>query len=87
VTTVLGLFAGGVSVASMVPQLARSLSTRSSSGLSWGWLLLLALGTLGWVSYGALVRDIAVSATNLVMLVLVGALILTKAGHRAPADR
>ncbi|MFN8122330.1 MAG: SemiSWEET family transporter [Thermoleophilia bacterium] len=79
-TTLLGLGAGALTTGCWVPQLARSLRTRSTGDLSWGYLLALLAGIGLWFAYGAAQSDAAIMVTNGLSLLAVGALSSVKAG-------
>ena len=66
--TALGLIAGVCTTACWVPQLARSLRTRSTDDLSWGYLAVFAVGVTLWLAYGLLRRDIALILSNTLSL-------------------
>jgi MtN3 and saliva related transmembrane protein len=79
--TVLGLAAGALSSMSLLPQVVRSVRTGRTTDLSWAWLALFAASVTGWLVYGLLIRDPAVTATNAVMVGLIGLLLSVKARH------
>jgi MtN3 and saliva related transmembrane protein len=64
--TVLGLVAGVLTTACWLPQLARSLRTRSTSDFSWVYLIVLTVGVSLWATYGVLRDDVAVIVANAV---------------------
>lgn len=79
--TALGLASGALSSMSLLPQVVRSVRTGRTADLSWAWLALFAVGVTGWLVYGLLTADAAVTATNAVMVTLVGVLASVKARH------
>lgn len=48
----LGYAAGSLATLAFVPQVARTLRTRSADDLSWGMLLIFMLGVILWLAYG-----------------------------------
>jgi MtN3 and saliva related transmembrane protein len=86
VITLLGLASGAMTTMSFLPQVLRSLRTRSTADLSWMWLMLFAVGTTGWLAYGLLTRDLAVAATNVVTVALVSTLVGVKSVHTLRRD-
>jgi MtN3 and saliva related transmembrane protein len=77
--TVLGLFAGALTTLSFLPQVVRTIRTRSARDLSWLWIVMMATGIGAWFVYGLLGADIPVMAANGLTLVLVGTLGVVKA--------
>lgn len=77
--TALGLIAGLLTTVCWVPQLVRSLRTRSTGDLSWGYLLVLTAGVALWMVYGMLRLDLAILVSNLFGLACLGTLIVIKA--------
>ncbi|MEV4320582.1 SemiSWEET transporter [Actinocrispum sp. NPDC049592] len=77
--TVLGLFAGALTTLSFLPQVIRTIRTRSARDLSWLWLLMMSAGIGAWFVYGLLGSDVPVMAANGLTLVLVGTLAVLKA--------
>lgn len=71
---------------SFLPQVLRSLRTRSTADLSWMWLMLFAVGTTGWLAYGLLASDLAVAVTNVVTVALVSTLVGVKSVHALRRD-
>ena len=83
--TALGLIAGLFTTVCWVPQLARSLRTRSTDDLSWIYLAVLATGLALWLTYGILRTDPAIIASNVLALASVGVLIAIKSSPRRAA--
>lgn len=83
--TALGLIAGLLTTICWIPQLVRSLRTRSTGDLSWGYLLALTAGVALWMVYGILRLDLAILVSNLFGLACLGTLIVIKALPGRPA--
>ena len=79
--TFLGLASGAMTTASMLPQINRAIRSGSTNDLSWSWLMLFAIGVIGWITYGLLTSDLAITISNLVTVGLVGVLVTVKARH------
>ena len=62
----LGYMAGTVTTLSLLPQLVRSLRTRSTRDISWGWLGAMITGLLLWLAYGCSIVNIPMILFNLV---------------------
>jgi MtN3 and saliva related transmembrane protein len=84
--TALGLIAGLLTTVCWVPQLARSLRTRSTDDLSWAYLAVLATGLALWLTYGILLADPAIIGSNVLALACVGILITIKSNPRREAS-
>ena len=85
--TALGLLAGLLTTVCWVPQLARSLRTRSTDDLSWAYLGVLATGLAMWLTYGILLADPAIIASNVLALACVTVLIAIKSSPRSDPRR
>lgn len=79
--TVLGLFAGALTTLSFLPQVVRTMRTRSARDLSWTWIVMMTAGITAWCVYGTLRTDVPVIIANGITLVLVSALAVLKARH------
>lgn len=77
----LGYLAGGLTVVSLVPQVARVWRTRRTRDLSrWMFVLLTGAGVL-WLIYGVLRADWPLVATNAGLVVLNGIILVAKIRH------
>lgn len=79
--TVLGLLAGALTTLSFLPQVVRTIRTRSARDLSWMWLGMMAAGISAWCVYGLLRTDLPIIIANIITLTLVGTLAALKARH------
>jgi len=73
-----GLAAGLFTTASLLPQVIKSVRTKSTKDISLGMFALISIGNLLWFVYGLLRRDIPVIAANLVTFSLAVTVILLK---------
>lgn len=80
--TALGLIAGLLTTVCWIPQLTRSLRTRSTDDLSWTYLGVLGTGVALWLAYGVVLLDIAIVVSNLLTLGCIVTLLMVKAGPR-----
>lgn len=67
---ILGLTAGTITSVTFLPQVIRIWKTKSVKDLSLMMLLLLIVGTLSWLSYGLIIKDIAIIYTNTMVLTM-----------------
>ncbi|CAM3891545.1 SemiSWEET transporter [Kibdelosporangium persicum] len=79
--TVLGLFAGALTTLAFLPQVMRTIRTRSARDLSWAWIVMMCAGVGTWFVYGLLGADLPVIVANGITLVLVAALGVIKGLH------
>jgi MtN3 and saliva related transmembrane protein len=77
----LGLLAGALTTLSFLPQVWRTIRTRSARDLSWIWIVMMAAGIGGWLVYGILGDDLPVTMANGITLLLVGTLGVLKASQ------
>lgn len=70
VWTIVGVLASASVVLCWVPQITRILKTRSANDISNGLPLLLIVGSVLWVAYGAHLNDIIIMAVNSIVVVL-----------------
>lgn len=83
-----GLFAGLLTTAAWIPQLARTWRGGSTEDLSWPYLLVFATGVSTWIFYGVLTGDPPVLIANVVSIMLIASLVELKrrAHFRALSD-
>jgi MtN3 and saliva related transmembrane protein len=84
----IGIAAGCCTTASFVPQVVRTWRTRSVGDISLRMYLLLCVGVLLWLFYGALVGSVAVLAANAVTLLLAASVLGMKLvfGRKPPGS-
>jgi MtN3 and saliva related transmembrane protein len=86
--TLLGFLAAALSTFSLVPQVVRTVRTRSAGDLAWGYLVTMLIAGVAWTGYGVLHRDVAVIVANAVAVSLASVIVATKVvatRHPAPA--
>lgn len=76
--TLLGFIAAALSTVSLVPQVVRTLRTRSAGDLAWGYLLTMLVAGVAWTGYGLLHLDFAVIIANAVAVSLASVIAGTK---------
>ena len=69
--TILGLAAAAGTTGAWLPQVWRTMKTRSAEDFSWNYLRLFASGVFLWMVYGVLRRDVAIIVANAITFVLV----------------
>jgi len=68
--TIIGLLAGAFTTLAMAPQAIKSWRTKETKDLSVVWLVILAIGELIWIVYGALIASVPIIATNVASVFL-----------------
>ena len=76
--TLLGLLAGGLTTASLVPQVHKIWKTKSAEDVSLLMFVAFCVGVTLWLVYGFIKGEVAIIATNAVTLVLGAAIVWMK---------
>ena len=84
-TDLLGYTAGLLTTLAFVPQMLRTIRTRSARDLSWGMLIIFVLGVVFWLAYGVALGSMPIILCNAVTLVLNVAILAVKARPQARA--
>jgi len=74
----LGLLAGTVTTLSFLPQVIKIYKSRSAKDISLGWVASLTFGVALWLAYGLMIGELPVILSNMVTLVLAGAILAMK---------
>lgn len=77
-TEAIGVLAAICTTIGWIPQLSRTVRTRATTDLSWGYVALFVVGVLAWMGYGFLREDAVLAGANLVSLVLLLAIVVLK---------
>jgi MtN3 and saliva related transmembrane protein len=86
VITTLGLVAALLTTGAWIPQVRKTLATRSAHDFSWAWMVAFGSGVATWAVYGILREDVVIVGANLVTAALLAAIFAVKIGERgAPA--
>lgn len=86
VITSLGLLAALLTTGAWIPQVRKTLATRSAHDFSWAWMVAFGSGVATWAVYGILREDVVIVGANLVTAALLVAIAAVKLGEgRAPA--
>ncbi len=80
--TIIGLIAATCTTISFLPQVIKTWKSKSAKDLSLGMFLIFCIGTLLWLIYGILVKDIPVISANSVTLVLSSILVYFKVRYK-----
>jgi MtN3 and saliva related transmembrane protein len=73
---IIGLAAGTLTTVSFLPQLIRTVKTRSSRDLSLGMVCFFLVGIILWLTYGIMARAWPIIFANAVTLVLASVLLV-----------
>lgn len=74
----IGAAAGTLTTAAFVPQVLKTWRAKSAKDLSLGTFSLFSLGVLLWLTYGLWTRDLAVTVSNALTLLLALAMLVMK---------
>lgn len=80
--TVIGVVAAISTTGSWIPQVMKTIRSRSARDFSWGYLTFFTFGIFSWLVYGILRHDLAIIAANGMTLALLGMLIGIKFSQR-----
>lgn len=81
-TEIIGLMAAFLTTIGFIPQAIKMVKTKDVSGISLSMYLVLIAGVLLWLTYGILLKSIAIIAANVVSFFLQLWIILMKLKHR-----
>ncbi len=79
--TVIGLIAATLTTTAFVPQVVKSMKTKSAKDLSLGTSTMLCCGVLLWLIYGIMNRDVPIILSNALTLLLTTTLLVLKIRH------
>jgi len=80
--TILGLCAAVGTTGAWLPQIVKTVRSRTARDFSWAYLAMFTSGVLLWIVYGALRNYLAVLVANIVALILIVGVMLVKAAER-----
>ena len=66
--TIMGFVAGAFTTFSFIPQVARSMRTKSTKDISWYWICILLGGLVLWIIYGVMIGSAPIAIWNFVSL-------------------
>ena len=81
--TGLGLVAGALTTASLIPQLLKIWRSKSAKDVSTTMFAIFATGVILWLVYGSIKADVAVIVANACSLLLAIAILCLKVRYRA----
>lgn len=68
-TEIVGFIAGALSCTTFLPQVLKTLKSKSTKDVSLTMFLIATAGTSLWLLYGILIHSVSIIATNIVVLV------------------
>ena len=80
-TTVIGLIAAAFTTTAFVPQVVKSMKTKSAKDLSLGTSAMFCCGVFLWLVYGILNEDLPLILSNTITLLLAITLLILKLRH------
>ena len=84
----IGIIAGVLTTCAFVPQVVKTVRSRSTGDLSWLWLVMMAVGVFLWMVYGYFIASPSVFLANIFTLLCLLALLYLKISvQRQSADQ
>ena len=74
----IGMIAGVLTTCAFVPQVVKTVRSRSTGDLSWLWLVMMAAGVFLWMVYGYFIASPSVFIANIFTLLCLLALLYVK---------
>lgn len=74
----IGILAGALTTCAFLPQVAKTVRSRSTGDLSWMWLIMMTTGVFLWMIYGYFLASPSVFFANVFTLVCLLALVFVK---------
>jgi MtN3 and saliva related transmembrane protein len=68
--TMIGIIAGTLTTISLLPQLLKTLKTKSAKDLSSLMLIILCIGVILWITYGIIRKDTPLVLANSITLII-----------------
>ena len=75
---IIGMMAGTLTTCAFLPQVFKTIKTRSTGDLSWTWLVMMSCGVFLWLVYGIFMNSISLIVSNAITFVSVGVLLGVK---------
>jgi MtN3 and saliva related transmembrane protein len=85
-TTTLGITAGILSTIAYLPQVIKTWKSKSAQDLSWNMLIILCTGVILWLIYSISIRDVPMTAANVVTLLLTSVILTLKIKYSSGKD-
>lgn len=81
-TELIGSFAGACTTLSLVPQVIKTLKTKSTKDVSLGMFVIFTLGVILWLVYGFQIASTPIIAANSVTFVLAAVILICKLKYK-----
>lgn len=81
-TELIGSFAGACTTLSLVPQVIKTLKTKSTKDVSLGMFVIFTLGVILWLVYGFLTASISMIVANSLTFVLAAVILICKLKYK-----
>lgn len=78
---IIGLVAASLTTFSFLPQSLRAIKTKHTKDLSLPMLIMLEIGVVIWIIYGAMISDIPLLAANMISIIFVTITLVLKLKH------
>jgi MtN3 and saliva related transmembrane protein len=81
-TLIIGLLAASLTTFAFLPQSIRAIKTKHTKDISLPMLIMLEIGVLIWIMYGAIISDIPLLFANIISFVFVSITLLLKLKYK-----
>ena len=75
---IIGMLAGALTTCAFLPQVLKTVKSKSTDDLSWTWLVMMIGGVFLWMVYGIYMNSISLIVSNAITFVSVGVLFTVK---------
>ena len=80
--TIIGLAAAACTTIAFLPQTIKVIKTKETKDLSLGMYILFTIGIAFWLTYGLLIKDIAIIAANSITILLSSIILFLKLKYK-----
>jgi MtN3 and saliva related transmembrane protein len=84
-TETIGYIAGICTTLAFVPQVRRTLRTRSARDISLSMFIVFTIGVLLWLIYGFIIQSLPIILANMITLILAGTILTCKVIYELPS--
>jgi MtN3 and saliva related transmembrane protein len=80
--TIIGFVAAVFTTSGFLPQVYKIFRTKSTKDISFAMYMVLAIGTLLWLLYGIMIKELPIIVANSISLSLISAIIVLKVKYK-----
>ncbi len=83
ITPIIGMIAATLTTVSFIPQAIQTIRTRDTKGISLPMYVMFVIGIILWLTYGLLMNNTPIIASNIFTLILSGTILIYKLKEKA----